>query len=78
MPTYRTRYEWTKVYRPNGTKYAGAKNARPDDAVRIALLNFISEFGREVRQEQAVIEVVGVTGEWCATVWEIDDMKAPS
>lgn len=67
------RYDHIKVYRPNGMRFATGHGLTPEIAVSTAMILFQHEFG-VLCQEQAVIEVVGVTGSWAATVYEIPDL----
>ena len=71
MPRLKTRSEHTKVYRPNGTPYAEGAHAVPSVAIQLAISRFRDEFRRIPRQDLAVIEVVGSSLGWSATVYEI-------
>lgn len=72
MPIRRCRYDYQKIYRPNGMKYAEGRHERIEYAIIQAETAFLNEFGREPHQSLAVVEVVGVTGAWLATVMEIE------
>jgi hypothetical protein len=45
--------------------------------VDTAFLEFIKEFGADYAQEEMVVEVLGVTGGWCATVVEVKEPGDP-
>ena len=65
------RQQYTRVYRPHGTKFAEAKECELERAMDKAWYNFVKEFGRMPIQEQTFAEIVGVTGAWDVTVLEI-------
>ena len=71
MPTLKRRYDSTLVDRPNGTRYAEAKEDILERAVRYAWVSFIKEFGYSPVQERTIIEALGVTGAWDVTVFEL-------
>jgi hypothetical protein len=73
MPRLKTRSQHTKVYRPNGTLYAEGKHAVFAVAVHLAISRFADEFARYPRQDQAVLEIVGSSLGWSATVFEVRD-----
>jgi hypothetical protein len=64
---------WMRVYRPAGARYAEARSVSATTGVKEALKAFAREFGRPPVQEKTNIEIMGVTADWCVTVWEIDD-----
>jgi len=74
MPILKTRYDYSKVFRPNGSRYAhGGTCFYLPDAVQKAVEAFEREFGPEAPlvQESAVVEIIGVTAGWSATIFEI-------
>jgi len=73
MPILKRRYDYTKVYRPNGTLYSTARGSNYIVAISAAMLNFHSEFGRFPMQDKTSIEVIGVTGDWVVDVFEITE-----
>jgi len=70
MPLRTTRYEYTKVYRPNGMRFAEAHATTLEDAIDLAKNLFVQEFGA-LQQSIAVIEAVGATGQWYVTIMEV-------
>lgn len=72
MPTLRTRYDYTKIYRPNGTRYAEGKGITPADALDAAYVAYEAEFGARPPQCQTSIEIFGITGQWVAQVFDVD------
>lgn len=74
MPFLLRRYDWMKVYRPTGAAYAdGQTLPTPELAVASAVVAFAAEFKREPRPAESIIEVLGVTGGWAATIFEFKD-----
>ena len=74
MSILAARHQWKKMYRPTGTRYANSPtHVTPELAVADAMVAFETEFGRKPRQEYTVIEILGVTGGWAATVLEIKE-----
>jgi hypothetical protein len=71
MPIKKSRYDYTKVYRPNGMRYAQGEGDHPARAVGNAELAFENEFGSLPRQGDVVIEVLGCTAVWVATYMEV-------
>jgi len=72
MPFLKSRYDYIKIYRPRGSRFAhGGTHATPEIAVALAMVKFHTEFGERPRDDQTIIEVVGVTGGYAATVFEI-------
>lgn len=78
MPILTRRHDHIKVYRPNGTRYSEARSvASANNAAALAIWVFREEFGYAPKQEETVIEVVGVTGQWIATVYEVKGFDGP-
>ncbi len=73
MPTLGGRKQYSRVWRPSGTRFASAKTRTIPDAVLDAFVAFRAEFGPRPVQERTVIEIVGVTGAWDATVFELPE-----
>ena len=73
MPIFKNRYQYSKVYRPNGMKYSHGKAETIPEAFNQAIEAFVGEFNYSPRQEHCVIEVIGVTGAWDVTLNEIKD-----
>lgn len=73
MPIIKSRYDYIKVYRPNGTKYGQGQHVNLIMAMNIAKKNFLDEFGYEPRQAETNWEVVGVTGAWVVDFFHIKD-----
>lgn len=71
MPIMKRRHEHTKVYRPNGTRFANGKDYYLERALDKAWQNFENEFGSLPKQEHVVLEVLGVTAAWDVTLMEI-------
>ena len=72
MPTIgKGQSDHAKVYRPTGTLYSVGHGTLHHEASADALTNFVDEFGHKPRQELTVIEVIGTTIGWRATVFEI-------
>jgi hypothetical protein len=62
------------VYRPDGTRYVnGATKNNVVAAVASAFEAWEREFGAMPKTEHSFIEVLGVTGGWAATLFEIKD-----
>lgn len=66
------RFDYQKIYRPNGTKYAEAHGSDLHATIDLAMNLWLQEFG-PLHQALAVIEIVGVTAEWSVTVMEIPE-----
>lgn len=76
MPLNKARYEYFKVYRPRGARYANSSTQLTVElAVAEAMVNFEAEFGFLPRDRHTLIEVLGVTRGYAATVWEIKDAE---
>ena len=75
MPILKTRSAYRKVYRPHGTRFAEARGTTPFAAIAFAWGNFFAEFGENPRQDETTIEVIGVTGDWIANVFEIKEPR---
>lgn len=73
MPLLKNRSEHTKVYRPNGTRYAEGRSPIVGKAVALAMAEFLMEFGSLPRQDETNMEILGVTGEWVCIVFEIKE-----
>lgn len=82
MPVLKSRYSHVKIWRPNGTKYANhtvtTANVRDTAAaaaigVAICLEKFQEEFGYKPREDETVVEVVGVTGAVSVSLSEIKE-----
>jgi hypothetical protein len=73
MPKIKNRYDYIKVYRPNGLLFAEGKHKDLVDAIVLAEDNFHKEFGRYTTQTKTFMEILGVTGQWCVTIFEIED-----
>jgi hypothetical protein len=73
MPILKRRHDFMKVYRPSGARYAECRDGDHTYAYLKALDNFRDEFGHYPAQEKTYIEIMGVTADWVATVWEIED-----
>lgn len=73
MPILKNRYNYRKVYRPNGARYADGKTCPTASmAAASAEVNFRKEFGN-FQELNMVIEIIGVTRGWTATIIEIKD-----
>lgn len=75
MPTIKhpnKRQEFVRVYRPHGTKYVQIRNGDLIDGIQKAQFAFVREFGYAPRQDKTVFEVLGVTGDWCIDMYEVD------
>jgi hypothetical protein len=72
MPLLKRRHDHTKVYRPNGTKYADGSGTAAEDAVFNAQWAFQGEFGYVPKPEHTIIEVLGVTAGFEARFMEIE------
>lgn len=76
MPIKKSRYNHTKVYRPNGMRYTrGFTLYTTEAAVGSAFACFEEEFGRKPIMKQTVVEILGVTCGWAATVFEFEDQE---
>lgn len=75
MPIFKTRSAYRKVYRPHGSRYSDGRGATPFTAISMAWGNFFAEFGENPRQEETFIEVMGVTGDWVVTLFEIKEPR---
>lgn len=74
MPKHKARHNHVKVYRPQGARYAnGQTQPSYQEAIFTAFVAWAEEFPDDLRIDQTVIEVVGVTGGYVATLWEIID-----
>ena len=71
MPVRQGTHHHVKVYRPIGMRYAEASGPTLLATVTQAQAAFAQEFKYEPRQDETVIEVVGVTGLWYVTVMEV-------
>lgn len=78
MPILHNKYNYVKIYRPSGTRYA--KGSSDDklligviDAIEDAIDNFTVEFGRAPDNDTCVIEVVCTSVTTAATIFEIPD-----
>ena len=74
MPILKRRHDYVKLYRPNGAKYAEARNMNLNGALDLAMAAFFVEFGRRPVQEKTYVEIMGVTADWVVTVFEIEDV----
>lgn len=72
MPVLDAKHDHRKVGRPAGTKYATARGLVWSKAIDNALKAFTKEYGK-FDQAQAVIEVVGDSFGWTATVMAVPD-----
>lgn len=72
MPLLKSRFKYTKVFRPNGTKYGQGRDESYTQAIIQAMCNFDIEFGRPPAPAKTVIEVVGGTFSWTAQVFELE------
>ena len=74
MPILKTRHNFTKVYRPNGARYAHGKTCDDATAAVISAMDaWEKEFGPIPRPNEMFIEVLGVTGGWAATIFELKE-----
>lgn len=73
MPVVKGKYQYTKVFRPPGTQYGQARDASVATAISRAGSKFYAEFGYVPKQEETVIEVIGVTGDWVVDYFEVRD-----
>ena len=73
MPETTNRFDHVKVYRPRGTRYGTGRHGEIERAVELAEEAFIREFGYAPRQEEVVIEIVGVTADWVVTYFEVKE-----
>lgn len=76
MPVLRRRYDNVLMFRPNGTRYSEGKHDDMDVALGAAWDKFVAEFGEVPVQERTIIEVLGVTGAWDVTLFELPAEEA--
>lgn len=75
MPLFKTRSRsgYIKVYRPNGSRYAEGRDPVVATAIMKATLAFVDEFKQFPRQDETLVEILGVTGDWVATIFELKE-----
>lgn len=74
MPVIKSKYNYSKVFRPTGSRYANGSGNTLEEAIKAANTNFYKEFSREPDVDSIVYEIFTVTGPyWHATVLEIKD-----
>lgn len=71
MPILKSRNQHIKVYRPNGTRYAQGRSMNMQEALQQAQQQFLQEFGYAPRQDETVIEIIGVTADWIVDLFEV-------
>lgn len=72
MPKRKGRWDFVKLYRPVGARHAhGRTEPSYQEAIFSAFVAWADEFTDNVRIEDTIIEVIGVTGGYAATIWEI-------
>jgi hypothetical protein len=71
MPIYKSRHNYTKVYRPDRTQYSVGQGSRLEVALASAISSYIAEFGVLPPVEETVIECVGSTNWWTVQYFNI-------
>lgn len=69
----RSRGDNVKVFRPVGSRYSKARHQILMQAISMAQVNFMHEFGEMPRQEETIYEILGVTADWVVNLFEIKD-----
>jgi len=76
MPLFKNRSQHTKVYRPDGTRFArGTTQKELSRALASAAAEFFYEFGEMPKQEETSFEILGVTAGWSAAIFEVKETK---
>jgi hypothetical protein len=71
MPILKSKHKHIKIYRPGGSRYAHGDGVSYASAITDALSSYANEFSAIPKRDETVIECVGVTGGWSATVVEV-------
>jgi hypothetical protein len=71
MPRTKNKYQFVKVFRPNGTPYGQGRGNNITDAIMRATSSFINEFGYLPKTEDIIIECFGCTGGFVVDYFEV-------